>query len=63
MSALRSSPVPKAPRTRAASRNRPVAVERTVPFGFVAGTIAVLWYVNAGHHPDDVQQVREGSPW
>ena len=46
------------------ARNRtPLAVERAVPFGFVVGTIAVVWYVTAGHHPDDVQQVRERSPW
>ncbi len=46
------------------ARNRtPLAVERTAPFGFVVGTIAVPWYVTAGHHPDDVQQVRERSPW
>lgn len=39
------------------------AVERTVPFGFIVGTIAVLWYATVGHHPDDVKQVRALSPW
>jgi hypothetical protein len=39
------------------------AVERTVPFGLIVGTLAVCWYATAGHHPDDVQTVRQLAPW
>lgn len=39
------------------------AVERTVPFGLTVGTLAVLWYATAGHHPNDVQAARELAPW
>ncbi|MGH8972799.1 MAG: IS701 family transposase [Acidimicrobiia bacterium] len=39
------------------------AVERTVPFGFIVGTLAICWYATAGHHPDDVQTARELAPW
>lgn len=39
------------------------AVERTVPFGLIVGTLAVCWYATAGHHPDDVQAARELAPW
>jgi hypothetical protein len=39
------------------------AVERTVPFGFTVGVIAVCWYATAGHHPDDVEEVRAIAPW
>lgn len=35
------------------------AVERTVPSGLVAGTLAICWYATAGHHPDDVQAARD----
>lgn len=46
------------------ARNRlQLAVERTVPFGFVVGTLAVCWYATAGHHPDDVNDVRKVAPW
>ena len=46
------------------ARNRvPLAVERTVPFGLIVGTLAVCWYATAGHHPDDVQQARQLAPW
>ena len=40
-----------------------LAVERTVPFCFTVGTLAVLWYATVGHHPDDVNEVRARSPW
>jgi len=39
------------------------AVERTVPFGLIVGSLAVCWYATAGHHPDDVQAARELAPW
>jgi hypothetical protein len=40
-----------------------LAVERTVPFGLIVGTLAVCWYATAGHHPDDVQRARQLAPW
>lgn len=39
------------------------AVERTVPFGFIVGTLAICWYATAGHHPNDVKAARELAPW
>jgi hypothetical protein len=39
------------------------AVERTVPFGLIVGTLAICWYATAGHHPDDVQTARQLAPW
>jgi hypothetical protein len=46
------------------ARNRlRLAVERTVPFGLIVGSLAVCWYATAGHHPDDVQTARELAPW
>lgn len=46
------------------ARNRvKLAVERTVPFGLIVGSLAVCWYATAGHHPDDVDSVREVAPW
>jgi hypothetical protein len=46
------------------ARNRlPKAVQRTVPFGLVVNSLAVCWYATVGHHPDDVQAVRELAPW
>jgi hypothetical protein len=46
------------------ARNRlPKAVERTVPFGLAAQTLAICWYATAGHHPEDVAAVRSKSPW
>lgn len=39
------------------------AVERTVPFGFLVGTLAICWYATAGHHADDVQEARALAPW
>jgi hypothetical protein len=46
------------------ARNRvAAAVERTVPFGLVCQTLAVCWYVTAGHHPDDVTEHRARAPW
>ena len=46
------------------ARNRVrLAVERTVPFGLLVGTLAICWYATAGHHPDDVPAARELAPW
>jgi hypothetical protein len=46
------------------ARNRlRLAVERTVPFGLVMGSLAVCWYASAGHHPDDVEAARQLAPW
>ena len=46
------------------ARNRvAAAVERTVPFGLACQTLAVCWYVTAGHHPDDVTEHRARAPW
>jgi SRSO17 transposase len=46
------------------ARNRlPKAVQRTVPFELVVSSLAVCWYATAGHHPDDVQAVRDLAPW
>ena len=46
------------------ARNRtPKAVERTVPFQFLAMTITILWYAAAGHHPDVVAEHRARAPW
>jgi hypothetical protein len=39
------------------------AVERTVPFGFTVGTLAICWYATTGHHPNDVDAARELAPW
>jgi DDE superfamily endonuclease len=46
------------------ARNRCVrAVERTVPFGLIAMTIAMVWYARHGHHPQDVNDRASLSPW
>lgn len=46
------------------ARNRsPKAVQRTVPFQFLAMSITICWYVLCGHHPDDVTEHRARSPW
>lgn len=46
------------------ARNRVrLAVERTVPFGLIIGSLAVCWYATAGHHPDDIKTARELAPW
>lgn len=46
------------------ARNRvPLAVERTVPFGLIVGTLAICWYATAGHDPDDIETARELAPW
>ncbi|MHB8658654.1 MAG: hypothetical protein ACYC91_11990 [Solirubrobacteraceae bacterium] len=46
------------------ARNRArKAVERTVPFQFLAMNITRNWYAPAGHHPDVVAEHRARSPW
>ncbi|MGH2902351.1 MAG: IS701 family transposase [Solirubrobacteraceae bacterium] len=46
------------------ARNRsPKAVERTVPFQFLAMDITILWYAASGHHPDIVAEHRARAPW
>jgi hypothetical protein len=46
------------------ARNRtPRAVERTVPFGLVCFSLAVVWYATCGHHPADLAARRAQAPW
>ena len=46
------------------ARNRsPKAVQRTVPFQFLAMTLTIIWYALHGHHPSDVEEHRQRSPW
>jgi len=46
------------------ARNRTEkAVQRTVPFQFLCMTLTIIWYALSGHHPDDVKEHRERSPW
>jgi hypothetical protein len=47
---------------QAQNRTR-LAVERTVPFGLYVYAITVAWYALYGHHPADVAEHRERSPW
>jgi hypothetical protein len=39
------------------------AVERTVPFGFLAQTLLILWYAQFAYHPDDISRRRRLCPW
>jgi hypothetical protein len=46
------------------ARNRtPKAVQRTVPFQFLAMNLTIIWYAASGHHPDVVAEHRARSPW
>jgi DDE superfamily endonuclease len=46
------------------ARNRTrLAVERTVPFGLVCFSLAVVWYATCGHHPADLAGRRAQAPW
>jgi DDE superfamily endonuclease len=46
------------------ARNRAEkAVQRTVPFQFLAMTLTIIWYALHGHHPSDVEEHRQRSPW
>jgi hypothetical protein len=39
------------------------AVERTVPFGLVCYSLAIVWYAQHGHHPADLAARRALAPW
>jgi DDE superfamily endonuclease len=46
------------------ARNRvQKAVERTVPFGFLAQTITITWYALHGNADADLQARRRAAPW
>jgi DDE superfamily endonuclease len=46
------------------ARNRTrLAVERTVPFGLVCFSLAVVWYATCGHAPADLAARRALAPW
>ncbi|MGI8729674.1 MAG: hypothetical protein ACR2LK_06720, partial [Solirubrobacteraceae bacterium] len=46
------------------ARNRvKLAVERTVPFGFLCQTIAITWYALHGDPAGDVRRRRLQAPW
>lgn len=46
------------------ARNRTrLAVQRTVPFGLVCFSLAVVWYATCGHHPADLAARRALAPW
>ena len=47
---------------RARNRTRK-AVERTVPFQFLAMTLTITWCALHGHHPGDVDEHRARAPW
>jgi hypothetical protein len=46
------------------ARNRTrLAVQRTVPFGLVCYSLAIVWYAQHGHHPADLAARRALAPW
>jgi DDE superfamily endonuclease len=46
------------------ARNRTrLAVQRTVPFGLVCYSLAIVWYARSGHHPTDLAARRAQAPW
>ncbi|WP_249021611.1 transposase [Conexibacter sp. S30A1] len=46
------------------ARNRTEkAVQRTVPFQFLAMDLTIIWYALYGHHPDIVTEHRARAPW
>jgi hypothetical protein len=46
------------------ARNRVrLAVERTVPFGFICQTLTIIWYALNGNPDTDVQRHRKTAPW
>ena len=46
------------------ARNRAEkAMQRTVPFQFLAMSLTITWYALSGHHPADVDEHRERHPW
>lgn len=45
-------------------RNRTTkAVNRTVPFQYLAMSLTITWYALHGHHPDVVTEHRQRAPW
>jgi len=46
------------------ARNRiQKAVERTVPFGFLAQTLTITWYALHGNPDADLHARRQAAPW
>jgi hypothetical protein len=46
------------------ARNRTrLAVQRTVPFGLVCYSLAIVWYAQHGYHPADLAARRAQAPW
>jgi hypothetical protein len=39
------------------------AVERTVPFGMITYSLAVLWYTRHGHDPEQIDEDRARRRW
>jgi hypothetical protein len=46
-----------------AHNRTPDAVRRTVPFGFIAQAITIMWYAQHGHTTDIVARRRKANPW
>jgi Archaeal putative transposase ISC1217 len=46
-----------------AHNRTPDAVRRTVPFGFIAQAITIIWYAQHGHTPDIATQCRANALW
>lgn len=46
-----------------AHNRTPDAVRRTVPFGFIAQAITIIWYAQHGHTTDIVTRRRTANPW
>jgi hypothetical protein len=46
------------------TRNRvPLAVERSVPFGFLCRTLVLIWYARHGDPDSDIARRRKHAPW
>ena len=46
-----------------AHNRTPDAVRRTVPFGFIAQAITIIWYTQHGHTTDIITRRRLAHPW
>jgi hypothetical protein len=46
-----------------AHNRTPEAVRRTVPLGFIAQAITIIWYAQHGHTTDIVARRRAANPW
>lgn len=46
-----------------AHNRTPDAVRRTVPFGFIAQAITIIWYAHHGHTADIAAKRRAAAPW